>query len=83
MSRTAMENYIIQTGRGGKFYNREKKTATENWIDSRVEMREQILERRRKEIEEKEYQKQLEEYVEKKLGDIIEKELSKLLKGLI
>ena len=83
MSRTMMENYILQTGRGGKYYNQQNKTATENWIDSRIEMREKFLEKRRKEQEEKEFQRQLEEYIEKKLGDIVEKEFSKLLKGLI
>lgn len=78
-----MENYIIQTGRGGKYYNQHLKTPTENWIDAHNEMKERYLEQRKKIEEEKKLQKEMEEYIEKKLGDIVEKELSKLLKGLM
>lgn len=78
-----MENYIIQTGRGGKHYNHHLKTPTENWIDAHMEMKEKFLEQRKKEQEEIKLRKEMEEYIEKKLGDIVEKELSKLLKGLI
>lgn len=78
MDNKAFENYIKQKGWDTK-YRQSKQSATENWIEHRMKMREEILKRKQEEQE----AKALEEYVEKKLEKVVEKEFEKLFKGLL